>query len=306
MLRLLAEERETCDARPRRVSTVSILERAAFDAELGAAALRVLVAIHAHYNRQDREAYPSQETLARKLAISQGSVSKAVGKLVERGYLLAEKRGPKSMLYRLPDAPIAVAAPAPEPPPEPEEVIPSVHKEGTELCGERIPVIPSPHNKLFPERIQNLRTSNPRTQPKPPANAGGARKGRKTATDRERGPDLGPLVDAFRAVGLPDPKFIGGEASAAQRLLKHYSPELLAACWQDIASGEYGDDFMRRSLSFVFLQGSNRVGNWETWKSRANGHRNVGFTYGRSQKFAVEPSLIDAARRRDITPRGDR
>jgi hypothetical protein len=80
---------------------------------------------------------------------------------------------------------------------------------------------------------------------------------------RER--DLGPLVDAFKAAGLSPPKFSGAEARAANELMAHWSPDRLATCWQDHVSGEYGDDFSRRDLSFGYLNSRNRVGNWATW-----------------------------------------
>lgn len=79
--------------------------------------------------------------------------------------------------------------------------------------------------------------------------------------------DLGPLVDAFKAAGLSPPKFSGAEARAANELLAHWTPADLATCWQDHVSGDYGDEFSRRDLSFAYLNGRNRVGNWSTWRA---------------------------------------
>jgi hypothetical protein len=93
----------------------------------------------------------------------------------------------------------------------------------------------------------------------------------KPQVPKSNGPPLDPLVDAFQAVGLPEPKFLGGEGKLAQGLLHHYPPETLAACWQDIASGEYGDDYMRRKLSFGLLSRDNCVGNWQRWKGQGDG-----------------------------------
>lgn len=90
-----------------------------------------------------------------------------------------------------------------------------------------------------------------------------------TAAPKRKPRDLGPLVDAFRAAGLSPPKFTGAEAKAAADLLAHWPPGDLAACWQDHASGEYGDDFSRRELSFTFLGSRNRVGNWDAWRQEA-------------------------------------
>lgn len=83
---------------------------------------------------------------------------------------------------------------------------------------------------------------------------------------KQRGKPLAPLVDAFRELGLEDPVFIRGEGKAAQQLLEQWAPEEIALCWQDHASGEYGDDFARRDLSFDYLATRHRVGNWSAWK----------------------------------------
>lgn len=88
-----------------------------------------------------------------------------------------------------------------------------------------------------------------------------------------RGPNLAPLVDAFRAVGLPDPHFTGAEAKHAGELIRAFEPDVIAKCWQDHASGEYGDDFGRRDLSFSYLNTRQRVANWQRWREQGATHR---------------------------------
>jgi hypothetical protein len=97
-------------------------------------------------------------------------------------------------------------------------------------------------------------------------------KSSRNGTKAPGGVNLGPLVDAFAAHGLPKPVLSGPEISAAQALLKHYEPALIARCWADILSCGYGDDFARRDLSFSYLAGRNRVGNWQREREAANGH----------------------------------
>jgi hypothetical protein len=75
-------------------------------------------------------------------------------------------------------------------------------------------------------------------------------------------PGLAPLVKAFAVLNLPRPALPGPEVRAALELLQHYGPEDVAACWQAVACGDWGDDFSRRELSFAYLASRNRVGNW--------------------------------------------
>lgn len=90
---------------------------------------------------------------------------------------------------------------------------------------------------------------------------------------KAKGQSLAPLVDAFRALGLPDPVFIGGESKAANELLRHFSAADLAQCWQDHATGVCGDDFSRRDLSFTYFAARNRVGNWQRERQNGAAHR---------------------------------
>lgn len=76
--------------------------------------------------------------------------------------------------------------------------------------------------------------------------------------------DLEPLLQAFEAIGLARPMLAGRfDARDARDLLKCYAPDTIALCWQDYESGEYGDDFDRKHLSFGYLANRNRIGNWQ-------------------------------------------
>jgi hypothetical protein len=94
------------------------------------------------------------------------------------------------------------------------------------------------------------------------------------------GPDLAPLVDAFRALGLPDPAFTQDEAKQAQELLRYYTPEQIAECWQAYAEHRWGDKYDWDRLSFRHLAGCQRVGNWLRDKDRAREPptRNYGYS----------------------------
>lgn len=94
----------------------------------------------------------------------------------------------------------------------------------------------------------------------------------KAQAKRPKGTDLKPLVDAFRAAGLPDPKLIGNEIAAAQALLRHFPPEEIVACWQDFCTGARGDSFEQSRLSFGLLSRDNRIGNWQTWRDAGRPH----------------------------------
>ncbi len=87
------------------------------------------------------------------------------------------------------------------------------------------------------------------------------------------GKSLAPLVDAFRARGLPDPTFLPAEAKAASTLMAHYGPEDISGCWQDVRNGDWGDDWLRDNLSFSTLAKSNRIGNWRDWNDRGRAPR---------------------------------
>jgi len=80
---------------------------------------------------------------------------------------------------------------------------------------------------------------------------------------------LTPLWEAFDALGLERPKLPGFEPTNAWDLLREYPPETIAACWQDIASGEWGSDFDRARLSFKLLASHNRIGNWQREREAA-------------------------------------
>lgn len=79
---------------------------------------------------------------------------------------------------------------------------------------------------------------------------------------RARGVNLQPLVDAFRARGLKMPVITKRSAPQAGELLKHYAPEQIARCWQDVLTLDWGDDWLLKNLSFESLNSHNRLGNW--------------------------------------------
>ncbi len=105
-------------------------------------------------------------------------------------------------------------------------------------------------------------------------------------------PDLTPVFDAFTAVGLPPPKILMGEGKAAQALLKAgYTPEELAACWQDVATGEYGDPFIQGKLSFTWMARANFIGNWQAWKRGERGQPSDG-TQGYRGASGAQPGRV--------------
>jgi hypothetical protein len=79
---------------------------------------------------------------------------------------------------------------------------------------------------------------------------------------RTKGVNLQPLVDAFRARGLKMPVITKRSAPQAGELLKHYAPDQIARCWQDVLTLEWGDDWQLQNLSFESLNSHNRMGNW--------------------------------------------
>lgn len=64
-----------------------------------------------------------------------------------------------------------------------------------------------------------------------------------------------------------------------------YAPQDLVGCWADIREGRYSNSstFAREHLSFKYLAGMNRIGNWRVWRdqgkpapSSSNGHGRQG------------------------------
>jgi hypothetical protein len=110
-------------------------------------------------------------------------------------------------------------------------------------------------------------------------------------------PDLAPLFEAFTALELPRPimagKKGGSEAGAARALLKHFPPGELAQCWQDIASGAYGDAFAQRDLSFSYLANRNRVANWQAWKAKPITARAPAAVNGRAPRPEAEHRWVE-------------
>ncbi len=76
------------------------------------------------------------------------------------------------------------------------------------------------------------------------------------------------VVDAFRALGLKDPRLPPRETRAIGVLLDAgFTAQQLAECWRDIKGAKYlpGDNFAQAQLSFEYLAGFNRMGNWQDW-----------------------------------------
>ena len=72
--------------------SISIVPHTAWtDDELSRTDLRVLLAISAHCRKTDREAWPSQSTIADLLSITRESVSRSVSNLEKRGHLRVER-----------------------------------------------------------------------------------------------------------------------------------------------------------------------------------------------------------------------
>jgi len=77
----------------------AVPERAFDDAELGYNPLRVLGRICCHGDKFGR-AWPSQDTIAKKLDLSRETVNRAIKRLVKRGYLTKARRaGGRSLMY---------------------------------------------------------------------------------------------------------------------------------------------------------------------------------------------------------------
>lgn len=70
------------------------------------------------------------------------------------------------------------------------------------------------------------------------------------------------LTAAFAARSLRAPPVKTAEVEAARRLLKVGTAEQIAACWQDIRAGEYGDAWDQANVGFVMLERNNRFFNW--------------------------------------------
>lgn len=114
-------------------------------------------------------------------------------------------------------------------------------------------------NRTVPNRTSAPSGAAPRVEPAKTARV----------TKPSEGVNLAPIFEAFSALGLPRPAPFGAEAVAAGELLKHFEADTIAGCWQDITSGEWGDGFDQRKLSFAYLGRENRLGNWRAWKSGA-------------------------------------
>jgi hypothetical protein len=74
---------------------------------------------------------------------------------------------------------------------------------------------------------------------------------------------LAPLVDAFRVLSMPDPKFSHPpEQKSANVLLMDYDAETIAECWKAVEAGRWGDTWLRDHLSFQALASHQRLANY--------------------------------------------
>ena len=79
---------------------------------------------------------------------------------------------------------------------------------------------------------------------------------------------IAATAEAFKALGIKFPRLPEKDAKALGQLIEAgYSPETLAECWRDYRAKAYqgSDGFADGQLSFQFLAGYNRVGNWQEW-----------------------------------------
>ena len=87
---------------------------------------------------------------------------------------------------------------------------------------------------------------------------------KSTRTKKPTG--VGPIIDAFRDLELPDPVLIGSEPKAAMALLGVFPAGDIAQCWRDFSQGSWGDEWDRDHLSFRYLANENRMQKWQAWR----------------------------------------
>ena len=79
-------------SRPKCNPSISIVPHTVWtDQELNATDLRVLLAISSHCRTTDREAWPSQSSIAEQLSLARESVSRSVARLEKRGHLRVQR-----------------------------------------------------------------------------------------------------------------------------------------------------------------------------------------------------------------------
>jgi hypothetical protein len=94
--------------RPRQAKRFAVVPvSAALDPRLGNLALRVLILLASYADSKTRECYPQQATMAAQLGLAvskttgAGALSRAIGKLVEFGYVEKLTRRSKGWVYRV-------------------------------------------------------------------------------------------------------------------------------------------------------------------------------------------------------------
>jgi 5-methylcytosine-specific restriction endonuclease McrA len=110
-------------------------------------------------------------------------------------------------------------------------------------------------SQVSPEEVRSSKPLSDESGAAPAALARAAPKPKRTD-----GWNHGPLIDAFRAAGLPDPVLAGKqESQIAQGLLRTFAPTDLATAWAAIVNKQWGDQYDRDRLSFAYLADQNRV-----------------------------------------------
>lgn len=263
------------------------------DVRLGNVHIMAL-AMLGQYTNRDGICWAKQDTMARQRGISQQAMSKALRLLVQCGYLklvtfkdaasgATRNRYKILMDYELPERfDRSLDDEDIEGPSEFE-----MEEAGMGEAAQRQVV--DPHNvRLSNAQRQVVHTNVPTTNVQNNNDSALDSAGGLTPRGRDSR-SLAPLADAFKALGMKSPVFLPAEIGAAQNLLDLYEPATIALCWQEIATGVWGDQFARDNLSFRYLISNNRVANWERQKEGgSNGKANNGRTeqrHGRSTDY---------------------
>lgn len=125
--------------------------RAALDPSLGTGALRVLILLTAHVNKQGT-CFPSQGTLGRQLGISRQAVSQHIQKLKDHGYIRVERQNRSngsetSCLYQILYAPLQFVLAGESPPCAPLQVLDLAPPASSRACTHNIPIEQTNSNK---------------------------------------------------------------------------------------------------------------------------------------------------------------
>lgn len=167
---------------------------------------------------------------------------------------------------------------------------PAIHPEST-----RKSTVPDPDpDPVDPPEGASL----PRTKGSAAANAAAAAR-RTTAAKSHKAERIAAILDALQARGIPRPLVTQIEANQALCLAQVGTPEEIAECWDDVASGRWGTDVDRANLSFSYLVRNNRFLNWKTAKEKGHvRHATRGRDPHRDRRLTLDPDEIAAANER--------